>query len=562
MTSIYNASSGFTDPSKLLPSISLTLGISTSSSKYQTSGSNYTQTNITAGHDFISHSGKDTNVKGANILAQNVNMDVGQNLTVKSVQDTQETSQSSHSGGLSVGISYGVTGMSGTFGANASASSGEGHRTWTDHVTSIIGTDSVAINTDGKTTLTGALIAQATPQEDGTYIDGGNLTINTGSLAVSDLTDEDIWNSSGAGIAVGFGGQVGQPVFGSGSNLSSSYTPSLQIAQDTTIGVTHATIGSGTIYIGNQTASDVQLKGVNRDINKTQEILVDEHDHLDIEVPLDGWKNIKAAAEDIKNKLDKIFSGDINNDYEQYLHDQKEKYADAYGEDNAEKGVALGNQLIASVQSGGCPVAFNLESFHLRNLFISEAYADEAVMASLSLCLAGIAAPEIVVAIGIGVALGALGAALWNGLDRAQKALLYKYGYVYKDGELKDKTGKVIFSTGGATAAAGSPKCDPDDCDLNDPKYDKDGNLFGSNGQKLDGSKSFYLKSGERIDIENFEPGKKPGQIHTEYEGTKYIYNINTEEWASQSGDLLNKTTTNILNNSNALAKALKYMGY
>ncbi|MBL0317953.1 MAG: hemagglutinin repeat-containing protein [Alphaproteobacteria bacterium] len=289
--SMYKASSGFTEPGQLLPSISLSLGISSSSSKYETSGSNFTQTNITAGHDFISHSGKDTTVKGANILAQNVNMDVDGDLNVESVQNTQETSKSEHSGGMSVGISYGVNGMSGTFGANAYSGSGDGHRKWTDNVTSIIGTKSVDIDVTGKTTITGAIIAQATPQEDGTYIDGGNLTLNTGSLEVSDLTDEDIWHYEGAGMAVGFGGPPGQPVFGSGSNLSSSYTPSLKIEDDTKIGVTHATIGAGTITIAGQAATDGQLNGVNRDVNKVQEILVDEHDHLDIEIPLSGFKD-------------------------------------------------------------------------------------------------------------------------------------------------------------------------------------------------------------------------------------------------------------------------------
>ncbi|MBL0319197.1 MAG: hemagglutinin repeat-containing protein [Alphaproteobacteria bacterium] len=301
--SMYKASKGFTDPSQLLPSISLSLGISSSSSKYETSGSNFTQTQITAGHDFISHSGKDTTVKGANILAQNVNMDVDGDLNVESVQNTQETSKSEHSGGMSVGISYGVNGLSPTFGANAYSGSGDGHRKWTDNVTSIISTNSVDIDVTGKTTLTGAMIAQATPQEDGTYTDGGNLTLNTGSLEVSDLTDEDIWHYDGAGIAVGFGGPPGQPVFGSGSNLSSSYTPSLKIEDDTKIGVTHATIGAGIITIAGQAATDDQLNGVNRDVNKVQEILVDEHDHLDIEIPLSGLKSISEMISDIASKI-------------------------------------------------------------------------------------------------------------------------------------------------------------------------------------------------------------------------------------------------------------------
>ena len=77
----------------------------------------------------------------------------------------------------------------------------------------------------------------------------------------------------------------------------------LEQADDTKIGVTHATIGAGTITIAGQAATDDQLNGVNRDVNKVQEILVDEHDHLDIEIPLDGIKNITDMVSDIVSKL-------------------------------------------------------------------------------------------------------------------------------------------------------------------------------------------------------------------------------------------------------------------
>ncbi|MBL0317862.1 MAG: hemagglutinin repeat-containing protein [Alphaproteobacteria bacterium] len=200
------------NPSSLLPSLSISLGISSSSSKYDQTGTNHMPSTIQAGHDFISSSGNDTTIKGATILAQNVNMDVGGDLLVSSVQNTSETSKSEHSGGMSIGASINIMGeVTPTFGANVYSGSGKGHRNWTDDVTSIIGTNSVAIDVGGKTTINGAMIAQATPQEDGSYKDGGNLTLNTGSLEVAHLVDEDVWHYSGAGLAAGwsFGGKTG-----------------------------------------------------------------------------------------------------------------------------------------------------------------------------------------------------------------------------------------------------------------------------------------------------------------------------------------------------------------
>ena len=76
-------------------------------------------------------------------------------------------------------------------------------RAWVDNLTSIIGTNSVTINTTNNTDITGAMIANITNantvKSSSDYIDGGNLTLNTGSLTFSDLKNYDNSEEKGPG---------------------------------------------------------------------------------------------------------------------------------------------------------------------------------------------------------------------------------------------------------------------------------------------------------------------------------------------------------------------------
>ena len=109
------------------------------------------------------------------------------------------------SGNISLGINY---------------SSNKTDRLWTDNQTSILGTNSVTINTGDATNLKGAVIAnitnipnsvilaQAGIQEflnSGSAIDGNNLTLNSNSLTFSNLYDHEYSQSSGFGISTNIG---------------------------------------------------------------------------------------------------------------------------------------------------------------------------------------------------------------------------------------------------------------------------------------------------------------------------------------------------------------------
>ncbi len=164
---------------------------------------------------------KDANIIGANLMAKDVLMNIGGNLTLKSKQNLLESD--SYNIGLNVGISGGQSavapGSSSSFssssyqnplsggvnggGGGFNIGSSYQSRAWVDNQTSITSSNSVNINVGtkdsnnnylantGNTDIIGAVIAnisninQTTNQLE--YIDNSNLTLNTKSLSYSNL---------------------------------------------------------------------------------------------------------------------------------------------------------------------------------------------------------------------------------------------------------------------------------------------------------------------------------------------------------------------------------------
>jgi hypothetical protein len=191
----------------------------------------------------------DVEVKGANILAKEVEMDVEGNLDIASLQN----SSSSKNNALNFNIGIGGGGIS----AGLGFQKGKSKRDWVDNQTSIIGEDKVAINVSKNMDVTGALIGNIKDGED-----GGNLAINTSSLTYKDLQDVDKSRNYGLNVSGGAEGKSKAPqLAGVGFNYSMH-----DKRQDS-----NATIGEGAINISDKS----DISGLNRDINKAQVITKD-----------------------------------------------------------------------------------------------------------------------------------------------------------------------------------------------------------------------------------------------------------------------------------------------
>ncbi|MBS6831154.1 MAG: hemagglutinin repeat-containing protein, partial [Desulfovibrio sp.] len=199
----------------------------------------YINAKVLAGEKLTTVSGQDTTVAGANLTGKDVDMTVGRNLTVVSKQDTSSSSSSSYkaggnytysvsnswnSGGSSpidkaTGITTagtasatdGILGEAGSilgtgvvagmtepqkskekeeYSASLSGSVSEGHSTLVSDQTSILGSNSVSIYTEGNTHVAGAIIAAL----------NDNLKLDTGTLTYENLVGKTTQSSTSAGI--------------------------------------------------------------------------------------------------------------------------------------------------------------------------------------------------------------------------------------------------------------------------------------------------------------------------------------------------------------------------
>ena len=202
----------------------------------------YINAKILAGEKLTTVSGQDTTVAGANLTGKDVDMTVGRNLTVVSKQDTSSSSSSSYNVGGGMTMGYGAAwdtgsenlisqagslasagaGLAGggelldqasslldagsmaagdghippktnhneNYNASLSGTISEGHSKLVGEQTSILGSNSVNIYTEGNTHVAGAIIAAL----------NDNLKLDTGTLTYENLVGKTSQSSTTAGI--------------------------------------------------------------------------------------------------------------------------------------------------------------------------------------------------------------------------------------------------------------------------------------------------------------------------------------------------------------------------
>ncbi len=197
----------------MIKAAQISLGLAMSKSKSDTASTTYNNSQLTANNGNInitsngtassgSQTGGDTAIKGANILGQDVTITSNGNLSVESLQNSY--TDKSKSFGLNLGGGGGSGSSSVSAGINYSSNKTD--RLWTDNQTSILGTNSVTINTANNTNIKGAVIANSTNGLIGeNAIDGNNLTLNTKSLTFQNLNDHHIAENFGAGFSTSIG---------------------------------------------------------------------------------------------------------------------------------------------------------------------------------------------------------------------------------------------------------------------------------------------------------------------------------------------------------------------
>jgi len=203
--------------------------------------------------DIRIRSAEDTNIKGALVTAANdLTLDVGEDLTVQSLQDTYKEKE------YTIGVSGGYSGGSqpknsqktdpkANAGVNFSITNGKSK--WVGEQTQIIGSGNVNVTVGDKTELKGAQIASASDK----------LTLDTGSLVYSDIKDKDKSNTIGGGLS--WSKEYGTKPNGQNKEGENSFNTSFEFSDKRQLN--RAVIGEGDIIIRDNPNQDIS--GLKRD---------------------------------------------------------------------------------------------------------------------------------------------------------------------------------------------------------------------------------------------------------------------------------------------------------
>lgn len=205
----------------------------------------------------------DATFAGANVVSNNLTLDVGGNLAVESQQNTYTSTSNSENAGVGTNFSAG--------GLNANGGVSESAQNTTETVLTSLAGASIDIDVAGNTRLAGSTIAAT--DADGN--DTGDLSLTTGSLSVTHLSNNQTASSSniGANSSLANDGSVGTTGIQFGMENSADAS------------VTLATLGSGELTVTSETENDEML--LNRDSSVNSVDLYSSENGVSVDATLD-----------------------------------------------------------------------------------------------------------------------------------------------------------------------------------------------------------------------------------------------------------------------------------
>ena len=222
--------------------------------KDELNAENYSNSKIIG--ENINIKGKDLTIKGANIIGNDVNINVA-NLHLESLQDKLK---STHKGFNTSGGNLSL-GMGKEYSAGLGMEYGNRDKAWVSEQSSIIGKNSANINVDGKTKLVGSVIG------------GGKTTLRTGKLEYSDIYDKDKGYDIGLNTNASFSlkRKWDKDTQTTSKRMVVTKSGGLNYGATDREQINRATIGAGKIIVGGKELNP----NINRDESKSQEVTKD-----------------------------------------------------------------------------------------------------------------------------------------------------------------------------------------------------------------------------------------------------------------------------------------------
>ncbi|GEM_PF-991257 len=237
-------------------------------------GTSWTETIIQSGNqdgDKVTlESGTDTTIKGAQVTGNQVVANVGTsgsgNLSIESLQDTDQYKDKQKSAGISVSIPIGAGGYGGSISASSSKTKSN-YASVNEQSGIMAGDGGFQVNVNGNTNLTGAVISST----DKAIQDNKN-TLSTQTLTTSNIENSAEFSAKGLSVSAGVG--LNQQPDGTGYKNSPTASAGSANLSDDSSSVTVSGISSGLVNITDNTTQQIKagkdnattLAMLNRDV--------------------------------------------------------------------------------------------------------------------------------------------------------------------------------------------------------------------------------------------------------------------------------------------------------
>ena len=228
--------------------------------KEKGNGTTWTETTVNAGNQLTLNSGRDTTLEGAQANAQKVVADIGRNLTLTSLQDSDrfDSKQTNVSGGVSVAI----IGSGGSASLSVSQDKIKSRFDSVQEQTGLFaGQDGYQVTVGEHTQLNGSVLA-STSSADKNKLD-------TGTLGWSDIRNKADFSSQHQSVSGGTGGDLGSMFMGNMGSLL--LLGSNNSGHDSS--TTYAAVSDGQITVRDQDKQLQDVATLSRDVEHANNAL-------------------------------------------------------------------------------------------------------------------------------------------------------------------------------------------------------------------------------------------------------------------------------------------------
>ncbi|EFA6151912.1 filamentous hemagglutinin N-terminal domain-containing protein [Escherichia coli] len=238
--------------------LSIFAGINGSECREKGSGTTWTETTLDAGKNVSLTSGRDTTLSGAQVSGEKVTADVGNNLTISSLQDSDRYDSRQNS--VAAGGSFTFGSMSGSGYASISQDKIKSNYDSVREQSGIYaGKDGFDITVGNHTQLNGAVIAS-------TATDDKN-SLSTGTLGWLDIHNQADYQASHTGISLsgGSGMSASQIVASNAIAGAANALTGMSGSSGHAEGTTSSAISGGNLIIRNKESQKQDIAGLSRD---------------------------------------------------------------------------------------------------------------------------------------------------------------------------------------------------------------------------------------------------------------------------------------------------------